>query len=322
MPDRKDNELQGKGLTPFPTDSPLTGKQIQFFLELAKREGIPPYGLTILGGNPYINTTGLDFKLKTKMKEEDLVVSELRSEALQRPEKDNGMKAIARGYLKLFDRSNFMALAKSSKMSVEELKELREIFTYSFSMEGVASPETLKMRSMQNVDFIIHMAERRATNRAKREAVGTGLTCDVEMPETVQYQYGTEQEYETETKEPPKLKVKKPVKNTPAEIFDLAEKARIPVWRMKEISKKFTGHVDSQKWTKEDMEILREQIKIEQARENLRNEIKTLLQKKVLELTPEESNKFHSGFPDLETLIAIKERLQSVEIEEDEDESD
>jgi len=168
-------------------------EQIQ---EIAKQENIPVTGITIMGGRPYINVTGLDVKLRNKCKDEKLELMEVRATKIQDPTKENGYLCGFHAEVILFDRENFSkSLTKLKEVDKESLKELKDVYTYRFTGEGWASPSTceaigFKYEYIQGkktktdilVENIIMMAERRATNRAKREATGTGLTSVDELP--------------------------------------------------------------------------------------------------------------------------------------------
>lgn len=174
-------------LTILQTDSNLRQKSINLAEKIAIEEGIPLTGLTILGGKPYINVTGLDRKIKNLCKEKGWEIASSSYEEIQRASKENGHRAGGWGILKLFDKPGFFEALKllqgkrEEALTLDLLKELRDLFTYTFKMRGWASPDTLRMATMQKPDHIEHMAERRATNRAKREATGTGLTSIDEM---------------------------------------------------------------------------------------------------------------------------------------------
>lgn len=182
----------------------------QAIIEIAKDEGIPPSGITILGGKPYINVTGLDCKVRTKCKEEKLTLAGVSYEIIQtvNGESKDG-RAGGWGIVKFFDKPGFekaLAGLKGTPITKDILDSLKEMYLQVFKMRGYASPATLGMESMKKADNVEHMAERRATNRAKREATGTGLTSVDEMEHG-----GT-----TGESEPPK-KVDAKVKDTKAE---------------------------------------------------------------------------------------------------------
>lgn len=163
--------------------------------QLAKQEGIPVSGLNILGGKTYINVTGLDCKVQNKCADEHLILKGIDLKELS-PEGENlfGYKAT----IQFFDRENFLKALKScTEVNKDVLDKLESTFTYSFSDIGLASPDTCegiayeyvydpakgrKVRGKLLKENVIMMASRRATNRAKREATGTGLTSLDELP--------------------------------------------------------------------------------------------------------------------------------------------
>jgi len=161
----------------------------EMLLRVSREEGIPPTGLTILGGRPYVNVTGLDVKLRSKCEAENLVHVGTEYVPIQEASKENGMRAAGWGVVRLFDKKGFekslAAAAGAGPVSKDIIDTLKELYYHIFRMRGFASPETLKMGTMQLKDNIEHMAERRATNRAKREATGTGLTSLEELPDEV-----------------------------------------------------------------------------------------------------------------------------------------
>jgi hypothetical protein len=157
----------------------LTGQQAEALQELATIESIPITGLTVLGGKPYINVTGLDVKMKNKCAKENLVHVGTEYIEIQQATEANKLHAGGWGVVKFFDKVGFETALKTiskSPVTVEILTQLATLYTQTFKMRGWASGETLQMSSMKTKDNIEMMAERRATNRAKREAVGTGLT--------------------------------------------------------------------------------------------------------------------------------------------------
>jgi hypothetical protein len=176
-------------------DSELPAVVTEKIAQLAKQEGIPVSGLNILGGKTYINVTGLDCKVQNKCADEHLVLKGIDLKELT-PEGENlfGFKAT----IQFFDRENFQkALKACTEVNKDVLDKLESTFTYSFSDIGLASPDTCegiayeyvydqqkgrKVKGKLLKENVIMMASRRATNRAKREATGTGLTSLDEMP--------------------------------------------------------------------------------------------------------------------------------------------
>ena len=177
---KKDELAKAPPATALQTMSGLTPGQYATLGEIASNEGVPTSGLTILGGKPYINTTGLDVKLRTKCEKEKLIHIGTDYEVIQEATEANKMHASGWGRIRFFDKHGFETALKllATKGVVDRpvLEMLKEMYFHEFRMRGHASPETLQMASMRTKDNIEGMAERRATNRAKREAVGTGLT--------------------------------------------------------------------------------------------------------------------------------------------------
>ena len=52
----------------FLTEQKMSAKDLALAHEIAKVEGIPVTGITILGGKPYVNVTGLDRKMEDRCK--------------------------------------------------------------------------------------------------------------------------------------------------------------------------------------------------------------------------------------------------------------
>lgn len=148
---------------------------------IASEEHINPSGIDMLGGKTYINTSGLDTKIKNKCKDEHLIFAGVSLEetiAITTQTMRQGFKAT----IKFFDKEGFQESIKAiSDMNSDMLQMLIETYSYSFEDIGIASPQTLQMASMKIFDNIVMMASRRATNRAKRAATGCGLTSTEEM---------------------------------------------------------------------------------------------------------------------------------------------
>jgi len=323
---KNDKERQEIVRSPFEGDEFMTKDQIEVFLKIAEQEGIPTTGLTILGGKPYINVTGLDHKVKKKCKEDNLILAACYTEVIKRPS-DNDLSAACRGFIKFFDREGFLkAIEGRPKLKREELTELREIFTYEFSMEGHASAETVKMSTMKNPDNILHMAERRATNRAKREAVGTGLTSFEELPEGVDSEFPVvvKKEPQTQTEKKRTLKIPtqpKEVTTRPEvnEVFELAKEKNVPVARVKAMSKELFNKERSDQWDLSDCSRLKVEIEADGERLILLHDIEQLetsTGKKVKDIY----NVMQKAFPPVQILKMYLKELQA-EIENEKTES-
>ena len=160
----------------------LTKQVIELARAVAKRESISIAGITILGGKPYINVTGLDTKIKNKEKESGWVKAGEISEELEMPSEENQQRAKFKVTIKMFDKTGFELSIKMLKPKDKDIVDLlTKIYTYVFDGYGSASPASLKMSTMKNADNITMMAERRASNRAKRAVTGTGLTSVEEI---------------------------------------------------------------------------------------------------------------------------------------------
>jgi len=184
-------------------DNKKTGvsKREELITQYATREGISPEGITILGGKPYINVTGLDRKVMNKCKREKLILKSVKIiERLEEAGPDNQYLSGRFAELVLFDKETYLkTLAKIKEPTIEVIRELRETFEYKFYGEGWASAvgcdfaytykktgnkyidawgneKDEKVKDKLIVEDIPMMAERKATNRAKREATGTGMT--------------------------------------------------------------------------------------------------------------------------------------------------
>jgi hypothetical protein len=147
--------------------------------ELSKSEGIPVQGLTVLGGKFYVNTTGLDTKIKN-LEDNGVVLSASKAVEIQRATKEN-WEAGFKGVIELFDREGFSGAVKGVT-DAEAIKALKEAFTRVHEDEGWASKENVSLPAIKNSPgYLNMMASRRATNRAKRLATGCGLTSVEEM---------------------------------------------------------------------------------------------------------------------------------------------
>jgi hypothetical protein len=141
---------------------------------LCKAEEIPPEGITIMGGNPYVNVTGLDNKIRRRAERENLVFAGCTVDPVAVPEGD---RREFKATVTYFDKAGFLEALKSAPgASADQIRALQQAFTYTYSDIGSCSMKTAKMSTMQNADNIAMLASRRASNRAKRAATGVGLT--------------------------------------------------------------------------------------------------------------------------------------------------
>jgi len=149
-----------------------------------------------MGGRPYINVTGLDVKLKNKCETEHLIHVKTEAKRIVEPTEENSLMVGYHAEVVLYDRDNLeKILTKIKDIPQEMQQQILENYIHRFSAEGFASPSTCegigykyrwvggqKVKGEVLLENIFMMAERRATNRAKREATGTGLTSLDELP--------------------------------------------------------------------------------------------------------------------------------------------
>jgi hypothetical protein len=186
--------------------------------EIALRERVPVTSLKILGGNPFIDVSGLDRKIQNKAQDEHLVVKEISAKLIQPACEATHFIARAQGAVKYLDKEGFKeALSKidPSRVTAETLRKLEDIFIETYTDEGWASSEDCaaiawtykkaqdhqKVRDKLLTTNINMMACRRASSRAKRQATGCGLTSLDEAPmaddhsaDTIEEQRGATEE--------------------------------------------------------------------------------------------------------------------------------
>jgi len=171
---------------------------------IASEHNLPVYGLTILGGRPYVNVTGLDSKLQL----DERKVKRVDYEMIQRAVPENDYLAGYVGIVEFEDTPERMKLraeviteALKQNKSFEEIKRIVEASGLTapiYRDEGWCSPATApaicynyiydkqsqrKIADKEHplIENVNMMALRKATNRAKRHAVGCGLTSVEEM---------------------------------------------------------------------------------------------------------------------------------------------
>ena len=112
----------------------------------AKRENIPVEGITILGGNYYINVAGLDTKVKNKCRDEGLVHKSTEIvDRLQEPTSENGWLCGRMAWITFFDKKRLHGCPKQMQNpGREQLEELREMFTNCYEARGCASPASIE----------------------------------------------------------------------------------------------------------------------------------------------------------------------------------
>jgi len=175
----------------------LTPQERDTIRKVASYFGIPIEGITILGGRVYVNVTGLDAKVNQQWISKGWVKEE-KSERIQEATKENDYLAGYRVTIRFFNESKYSEtinnLAKVGTLTPEIIEALKKSYTVEFTTEGWASPDTCEAIAWkyegqkgsktptkllrENVNM---MAERKASNRAKRAAVGCGLTSVEEV---------------------------------------------------------------------------------------------------------------------------------------------
>lgn len=121
----------------------------QAIKDYTAKHKIPEEGLTILGGKPYLNYTGLIFKAKSL-----------------------GLKSIKVELLKEATPTDLSAKAKATVV----LKDGSEYDDFGFG-----SNTSIKMSTLHSADYINMTTITRAKNRALRSATGVGLVSAEEM---------------------------------------------------------------------------------------------------------------------------------------------
>ena len=178
-----------KGLSPEERDT---------LRAIARIYDLPIMGIILLGGNPYVNVTGLDHKVQKNWLDKGWVKEEI-PRCIQQPSKDNDWLAGFETTIRMFNQVAFDNAVKSissadGKVTPSLINSLRKAYTVEFKAEGWASPATCegiaykyegerghKEKTELLRENVTMMAERKSSNRAKRAAVGCGLTSVEEV---------------------------------------------------------------------------------------------------------------------------------------------
>lgn len=166
------------------TDGEMSPQIFAHICEVAKEWSIPPETMAWLGGKPYPTQGALYSMLKNKCEAEGLIVTSIKVKPLSRPEGQT-LRAGSEAEISLFDQKGFNALMEKAKElpPVESIRELKGMFTHNYREEGWASPDTVRMRTMHNHDYIIHMAQTRGVDRCLRIIVRCPFTAASELPQ-------------------------------------------------------------------------------------------------------------------------------------------
>ena len=170
-----------KELATISSDVGYITKSIQEqVIQIARTENIPITGITILGGKPYVNVTGLDRKIENKCEKEHIIFKDALIVETKYEATPESLKAGYKYAIIFFDQKGFQkaleTITKTAAITKEIIDTLTATFTRRYEDVGFASESSLKMSTMKNPDNINMMASRRASNRAKRAATGCGLT--------------------------------------------------------------------------------------------------------------------------------------------------
>lgn len=165
---------------------------------------LPITGITVLGGRFYVNVSGLDSKLQRDPRQ----IKRIDYELIQRATSENGYLAGYVGIVEFEDDAERMQLrtdlVEEAIKAGRKPEEIASIVSKSglsppiYRDEGWCSPKTApaiaygytyneqagrKIADTKNplVENVMMMAIRKATNRAKRQAIGCGLTSVEEV---------------------------------------------------------------------------------------------------------------------------------------------
>ncbi len=122
--------------------------------------------------------------LQKKCEKEGLVVKSIITKALVRAE-PTSKRAGFECDITIFDSRTFDDLMKKNsieKMPVESIREMREMLTHKYHEDGWASPESVRMTTLHNPDYLNHMGATRAIDRTLRIIVRCPFTAASELP--------------------------------------------------------------------------------------------------------------------------------------------
>jgi hypothetical protein len=169
------------------SDGPVGNQTMAMLKGIAKEYRVSVYSLAVLGGKPYPMQGALFQMLANKCGDEGLKVTKIVSKPLTRATPQE-LRAGHECDIALYDEKGFLDALKALKGStvdVAMLQTLKEQFTHHYHDEGWASPESVKMRTLHNMDYINHMASTRAIDRTLRIIVRCPFTPASEMPDAV-----------------------------------------------------------------------------------------------------------------------------------------
>lgn len=166
------------------TDVGVTEQAYKYLLKLAKEWGVDVTNIAWLGNKPYPMQGALYQMLQKKCEKEGLIVKSIVTKSLLRAEPTSKRAGFECDIL-LFDQRTFDDLMKKNsmeKMTVEAIREMREMLTHRFHEDGWASPESVRMTTLHNPDYLNHMGATRAIDRTLRIIVRCPFTAASELP--------------------------------------------------------------------------------------------------------------------------------------------
>lgn len=169
------------------SDRKLDAANTAVILAAAEAWNVPPWGITLLGGKPYLNEVGLN----GKWDEDERKVLEVKQEVIKEATKEDP-RAKAKTWITMFYEEGYVGaqeriLKAGGPLSKIILDELRKLYVSTYEGTGYASPETAKAIAYSYrwdydkgkkvrygdplLDNINMLALTRSSNRCKRQIV-------------------------------------------------------------------------------------------------------------------------------------------------------
>jgi hypothetical protein len=167
------------------TDVGVTEQAYKYLIKIAKEWGVDVTNIAWLGNKPYPMQGALYQMLQKKCEKEGLIVKSIMTKFIVRAE-PTSKRAGFECDIVLFDSRAFDELMKKNsieKMPVESIREMREMLTHKFHEDGWASPESVRMTTLHNADYLNHMGATRAIDRTLRIIVRCPFTAASELPD-------------------------------------------------------------------------------------------------------------------------------------------
>lgn len=167
------------------TDVGVSEQAYKYLIKLAKEWGCDVTNIAWLGGKPYPMQGSLYQQLQRKCEKEGLVVTGIVTKHIVRAEVSS-KRAGFECNITLFDQRTFdelMSKSSMEKISVEAIREMRQMLTHPYHEEGWASVESVRMTTLHNADYLNHMGATRAIDRTLRIIVRCPFTAASELPD-------------------------------------------------------------------------------------------------------------------------------------------